>query len=73
MAEQNAEDEEEQGNLNSGGFFQIDGRSDVENTILCRLIFPENIGALMNFLHSLSPRWKISLFPYCRQVSLKWN
>ena len=32
LAEQNAEDEE-QGNPNSGGFFQIDGRSDIENAV----------------------------------------
>eukprot|EP00268_Persea_americana_P066790 TRINITY_DN91330_c0_g1_i1.p1 TRINITY_DN91330_c0_g1~~TRINITY_DN91330_c0_g1_i1.p1 ORF type:complete len:638 (+),score=120.00 TRINITY_DN91330_c0_g1_i1:58-1914(+) len=43
------------------------GRSDVENEILCRFIFPEKPGALMKFLAAFSPRWNISLFHYRAQ------
>ncbi|KAJ8624630.1 hypothetical protein MRB53_033160 [Persea americana] len=41
------------------------GRSNVENEILCRFIFPERPGALLKFLDAFSPRWDISLF-HCR-------
>ncbi|KAK9289616.1 hypothetical protein L1049_007773 [Liquidambar formosana] len=40
------------------------GRSNVENELLCRFVFPERPGALMKFLDALSPRWNISLFHY---------
>ncbi|KAG6511116.1 threonine dehydratase 1 biosynthetic, chloroplastic-like [Zingiber officinale] len=43
------------------------GRSNVQNEILCRFIFPERPGALMKFLDSFSPRWNISLFHYRAQ------
>ncbi|WOK91802.1 threonine dehydratase biosynthetic, chloroplastic isoform X1 [Canna indica] len=45
----------------------IGGRSDVEDELLCRFIFPERPGALMKFLDSFSPRWNISLFHYRSQ------
>ena len=35
-----------------------------ENEILYRFEFPERPGALMNFLHSMSHNWNISLFHY---------
>ncbi|XP_057438606.1 threonine dehydratase biosynthetic, chloroplastic-like [Lotus japonicus] len=44
--------------------YMMGGRSDVENEVLCRFIFPERPGALMKFLDSFSPRWNISLFHY---------
>ncbi|XLS97769.1 hypothetical protein HN51_040504 [Arachis hypogaea] len=40
------------------------GRSNVQNEVLCRFIFPERPGALTKFLDSFSPRWNISLFHY---------
>ncbi|XP_071697615.1 threonine dehydratase 1 biosynthetic, chloroplastic-like [Rutidosis leptorrhynchoides] len=43
------------------------GRTNVENELLCRFIFPEKPGALMKFLHTFSPRWNISLFHYRAQ------
>ncbi|KAK8940602.1 hypothetical protein KSP39_PZI010697 [Platanthera zijinensis] len=43
------------------------GRSNVENELLCRFIFPERPGALMKFLSAFSPRWNISLFHYRSQ------
>ncbi|XP_021743182.1 threonine dehydratase biosynthetic, chloroplastic-like isoform X2 [Chenopodium quinoa] len=43
------------------------GRSDVQNELLCRFIFPERPGALMKFLDAFSPRWNISLFHYRAQ------
>ncbi|XP_061337695.1 threonine dehydratase biosynthetic, chloroplastic-like [Gastrolobium bilobum] len=44
--------------------YMMGGRSNVENEVLCRFIFPERPGALMKFLDSFSPRWNISLFHY---------
>lgn len=43
------------------------GRSDVQNELLCRFIFPERPGALIKFLDVFSPRWNISLFHYRAQ------
>ncbi|RZS22063.1 hypothetical protein BHM03_00054796 [Ensete ventricosum] len=43
------------------------GRSNVEDELLCRFVFPEKPGALMKFLDSFSPRWNISLFHYRAQ------
>ncbi|KAK1313350.1 hypothetical protein QJS10_CPA06g02288 [Acorus calamus] len=43
------------------------GRSNLENELLCRFIFPERPGALMKFLNAFSPRWNISLFHYRAQ------
>ncbi|XP_057478186.1 threonine dehydratase 1 biosynthetic, chloroplastic-like isoform X2 [Actinidia eriantha] len=43
------------------------GRSNVQNELLCRFVFPERPGALMKFLDALSPGWNISLFHYRRQ------
>ncbi|KAM7464299.1 hypothetical protein LguiA_032420 [Lonicera macranthoides] len=40
------------------------GRSDVQNELICRFVFPERPGALMKFLDAFSPRWNISLFHY---------
>lgn len=40
------------------------GRSNVQDELFCRFIFPERPGALMEFLDALSPRWNISLFHY---------
>lgn len=48
--------------------FQMGGRSDVRNEVLCRFVFPERPGALMKFLDVFSPRWNISLFHYRAQV-----
>lgn len=45
----------------------IGGRLNLENELLCRFVFPERPGALMAFLHALSPRWNISLFHYRSQ------
>uniref|UniRef100_A0A1D1YLU5 Threonine dehydratase n=1 Tax=Anthurium amnicola TaxID=1678845 RepID=A0A1D1YLU5_9ARAE len=45
----------------------VGGRSNVENELLCRFIFPERPGALMKFLDAFSPRWNISLFHYRAQ------
>lgn len=49
--------------------FQMGGRSNVKDELLCRFIFPERPGALMKFLDALSPRWNISLFHYRGQVN----
>ncbi|CAO2824115.1 unnamed protein product [Amaranthus hypochondriacus] len=43
------------------------GRSYVQDEVLCRFVFPERPGALMNFLDVFSPRWNISLFHYRAQ------
>nr|GMC82160.1 threonine dehydratase biosynthetic, chloroplastic-like [Ipomoea batatas] len=43
------------------------GRSNVQNELLCRFVFPERPGALMKFLDAFSPRWNISLFHYRSQ------
>ncbi|KAK9755525.1 hypothetical protein RND81_01G031800 [Saponaria officinalis] len=43
------------------------GRSDLQNELLCRFVFPERPGALMKFLEVFSPRWNISLFHYRAQ------
>ncbi|KAK8553884.1 hypothetical protein V6N13_072816 [Hibiscus sabdariffa] len=40
------------------------GKSNVENEVRCRFVFPERPGALMKFLDTFSPRWNISLFHY---------
>lgn len=48
--------------------FQMGGRSNLQDEVLCRFIFPERPGALMKFLDSFSPRWNISLFHYRGQV-----
>lgn len=47
------------------------GRTDVQNEVLCRFVFPERPGALMKFLDVFSPRWNISLFHYRGQVSIQ--
>lgn len=47
------------------------GRSNVQNEILCRFVFPERPGALMKFLDVFSPRWNISLFHYRGQVVIQ--
>ncbi|GFZ02454.1 L-O-methylthreonine resistant 1 [Actinidia rufa] len=47
--------------------YLMGGRSNVENELLCRFIFPERPGALMKFLDAFSPRWNISLFHYRAQ------
>lgn len=52
----------------SSVLIQMGGRSNVEDELLCRFIFPERPGALMNFLDCISPRWNISLFHYRAQV-----
>ncbi|KAK8600378.1 hypothetical protein V6N12_050233 [Hibiscus sabdariffa] len=44
--------------------YLMGGRSNVENELLCRFIFPERPGALRKFLDTFSPRWNISLFHY---------
>ncbi|KAB2608540.1 threonine dehydratase biosynthetic [Pyrus ussuriensis x Pyrus communis] len=44
--------------------YLMGGRSNVQNEILCRFVFPERPGALMKFLDVFSPRWNISLFHY---------
>lgn len=49
------------------------GRSNVENEILCRFIFPERPGALVKFLDVFSPRWNISLFHYRAQGEIGAN
>ncbi|KAG1347505.1 hypothetical protein COCNU_06G013340 [Cocos nucifera] len=46
---------------------QVGGRSNVQDELLCRFIFPERPGALMKFLDAFSPRWNISLFHYRAQ------
>ncbi|KAI3989785.1 hypothetical protein MKX01_040755 [Papaver californicum] len=43
------------------------GRSNVQDELLCRFVFPERPGALMKFLNTFSPRWNISLFHYRAQ------
>nr|XP_043610613.1 threonine dehydratase 1 biosynthetic, chloroplastic-like [Erigeron canadensis] len=43
------------------------GRSNVEDELLCRFVFPERRGALVRFLDVISPRWNISLFHYRSQ------
>ncbi|XP_074354277.1 threonine dehydratase 1 biosynthetic, chloroplastic-like [Apium graveolens] len=42
-------------------------RSDVQNELLCRFVFPERPGALKKFLDAFSPTWNISLFHYRAQ------
>ncbi|XP_076884156.1 threonine dehydratase 1 biosynthetic, chloroplastic-like, partial [Bidens hawaiensis] len=49
------------------------GRTNVENELLCRFVFPERPGALMKFLHALSPRWNISLLHYHAQGGMGAN
>ncbi|KAI3898775.1 hypothetical protein MKW92_032195 [Papaver armeniacum] len=44
------------------------GRSNVQDELICRFVFPERPGALMKFLETFSPRWNISLFHYRAQV-----
>ncbi|KAH7512068.1 hypothetical protein FEM48_Zijuj12G0051200 [Ziziphus jujuba var. spinosa] len=44
--------------------YLMGGRTDVQNEVLCRFVFPERPGALMKFLDVFSPRWNISLFHY---------
>lgn len=44
--------------------YLMGGRSNLQNEILCRFVFPERPGALMKFLDAFSPRWNISLFHY---------
>ncbi|OVA19456.1 Threonine dehydratase [Macleaya cordata] len=43
------------------------GRSNVQNELLCRFVFPERPGALVKFLDTFSPRWNITLFHYRAQ------
>ncbi|KAG8097951.1 hypothetical protein GUJ93_ZPchr0013g33924 [Zizania palustris] len=45
----------------------IGGRSEIEDELVYRFIFPERPGTLMKFLDSFSPRWNISLFHYRAQ------
>lgn len=45
----------------------IGGRSEINNELVYRFIFPERPGALMKFLDAFSPRWNISLFHYRAQ------
>ncbi|KAG9160489.1 hypothetical protein Leryth_008869, partial [Lithospermum erythrorhizon] len=40
------------------------GRSNVQDELFCRFIFPERPGALMGFMDTFSSRWNISLFHY---------
>lgn len=49
------------------------GRSNVEDELLCRFVFPERPGALMKFLDTFSPRWNISLFHYRAQGQMGAN
>lgn len=49
-------------------FFQMGGRLNVADEVLCRFDFPERPGALMKFLDAFSPQWNISLFHYRSQV-----
>lgn len=49
------------------------GRSNLENELLYRFVFPERPGALMKFLDSFSPRWNISLFHYRAQGEMGAN
>ncbi|CAK9140451.1 unnamed protein product [Ilex paraguariensis] len=49
------------------------GRSNVQNEVLCRFIFPERQGALMKFLGAFSPRWNITLFHYRGQGEIGAN
>ncbi|KAJ9559011.1 hypothetical protein OSB04_013625 [Centaurea solstitialis] len=49
------------------------GRSNVENELLCRFIFPERPGALGKFLDAISPRWNITLFHYRAQGEMGAN
>ncbi|XP_019187534.1 PREDICTED: threonine dehydratase biosynthetic, chloroplastic-like [Ipomoea nil] len=42
----------------------IGGRCSVEDELLCRFIFPERPGALLEFLDAFSPQWNITLFNY---------
>lgn len=49
------------------------GRSNVEDELLCRFVFPERPGALMKFLDTFSPRWNISLFHYRAQGEMGAN
>ncbi|MCD9643406.1 Threonine dehydratase biosynthetic, chloroplastic [Datura stramonium] len=48
----------------------MDGRSNVQNELLCRFIFLDRPGALMKFLDAFSPRWNISLLHYRAQVEV---
>nr|WKJ88505.1 threonine dehydratase [Amaranthus hypochondriacus]WLW26940.1 threonine dehydratase [Amaranthus hypochondriacus] len=43
------------------------GQSNLQDEVICRFVFPERPGALMNFLDVFSPRWNISLFHYRAQ------
>ena len=52
--------------------FQIGGRSDVPNEVLCRFVFPEKPGALMKFLDSFNPCLSISLFHYRAHVGIQF-
>lgn len=49
------------------------GRSNLENELLYRFVFPERPGALMKFLDAFSPRWNISLFHYRAQGEMGAN
>ncbi|KAL5976589.1 Threonine dehydratase biosynthetic, chloroplastic [Asimina triloba] len=49
------------------------GRSNVEDEVLCRFIFPERPGALVKFLDAFSPQWNISLFHYRAQGDIGAN
>lgn len=49
-------------------YLQMGARSDVQNELLCRFVFPERPGALMKFLDAFSPSWNITLFHYRGQV-----
>ncbi|KAH9318547.1 hypothetical protein KI387_020316 [Taxus chinensis] len=51
----------------------VGGRSNVENELICRFVFPERPGALMKFLDTFSPRWNISLFHYRAQGEMGAN
>ncbi|KAI3908246.1 hypothetical protein MKX01_027268 [Papaver californicum] len=43
------------------------GRSNVQDELICRFVFPERPGALVKFLDTFSPCWNISLFHYRAQ------
>lgn len=49
------------------------GRSNLENELLYRFVFPERPGALMKFLDAFSPCWNISLFHYRAQGEMGAN
>ncbi|KAI3959280.1 hypothetical protein MKW98_018870 [Papaver atlanticum] len=55
-------------NITEFKYRYMGGRSNVQDELICRFVFPERPGALMKFLDTFSPRWNISLFHYRAQV-----